>query len=83
MCTAVTNAMKALKDGYLRELHILFYPNKDTDELIEMHKFSFKLPKDRVPTENGDEKISNEAINDLVKKSTMKLLRTISGKALN
>ena len=83
MCTAVTNAMKALKDGYLRELHILFHPNKDTDELIEMHKFSFKLPKDRIPTENGDENISNEAINDLVKKSTMKLLRTISGKAFN
>ena len=79
MCTAVTNGMKALKDGHLRELHVLFHPHKDTDELIEMHKFSFNLPKDRAPTETGDDKISNQAINDLVKKSTMKLLRILSG----
>jgi len=79
MCTAVTNGMKALKDGHLRELHVLFHPHKDTDELIEMHKFSFNLPKDRAPMETGDDKISNQAINDLVKKSTMKLLRILSG----
>jgi len=79
MCTAVTNGMKALKDGYLRELHVLFHPNQDSDELIEMHRFKFNLPKDRAPTGTGDDKVSNEAINDLVKKSTMKLLRTISG----
>ena len=78
MCTSVTNGMKALKDGYLRELHILFYPNKETDELVEMHRFSFKLPQDRAVSNSGDEGVDNSAINDLVKKSTMKLLRMVS-----
>merc|ERR1719369_1925154 len=47
MCTAITNGMKALKDGYLRELHVLFHPNSESDELVEMHRFYFNLPKDR------------------------------------
>ena len=28
MCSGITNGMKALKDGHLRELHVLFYPTK-------------------------------------------------------
>lgn len=78
MCTSVSNGMKALKEGYLRELHILFHPNKETDDLVEMHRFSFSLPKDRSVGSSGDEGVSNNAVNDLIKKSTMKLLRTIS-----
>ena len=28
MCSGINNGMKALKDGHLRELHVLFYPTK-------------------------------------------------------
>ena len=80
MCSAIGNGMKALKDGHLRELHLLFYPTKESDDLIEMHKFAFNLPKDRKNSSVGEAgDINNQMINDLVKKSTMKLLRNMSG----
>ena len=45
-----------------------------------MHRFSFNLPKDRKSSvgESGDIDDGDTAINDLVKKSTMKLLRNMS-----
>ena len=33
MCSGIQNGMKALKDGHLRELHVLFYPTKVRFEL--------------------------------------------------
>ena len=44
-----------------------------------MHRFSFNLPKDRKSIgESGDDGPGNAAVNDLVKKSTMKLLRNMA-----
>ena len=48
--------------------------------MVEMHRFSFNLPKDRKSAvgESGDIDVGDTAVNDLVKKSTMKLLRMMS-----
>ena len=72
ICATTKNAVKALKDGYLKELQMVFYPNAGSDEIIESYKFSFELPKDRMDSD-GDDSISH----DLLKKSTLQLVRSM------
>ena len=44
----------------------MFYPGPDTEEICELYKFAFELPKNRKPEDKGDSKASG----DLFKKST-------------
>ena len=77
ICTTTANAVKALKDGYLKELQMVFYPDAGSEEVIESYKFSFELPKDRMSStldSDGDGTVSHE----LLKKSTLQLLRSMS-----
>ena len=77
ICNTTKNAVKALKDGYLKELQLVFYPDANSDEIIESYKFSFELPKDKMGTSldsDGDNVVSH----DLLKKSTLQLLRSMS-----
>ena len=52
----------------------MFYPGPDTEEICELYKFAFELPKNRKPEDKGDSKASG----DLFKKSTKQLLRAMS-----
>ena len=77
ICSTTANAVRALKDGFLKELQMVFYPNAGSDEIIESYKFSFELPNDRRDSgfgEGSDGTVSHE----LLKKSTLQLLRSMS-----
>ena len=77
ICTTTKNAVKALKDGYLKELQLVIYPEAGSDEIIESYKFSFELPKDRMGN-SMDNAGGNTADHELLKKSTLQLLRSMS-----
>ena len=79
ICQSVKNAVRALKDGFLKELQVVFYPGPESDEIVEMYKFSFELPKDK-NTSPGHQGDSNDVkkSSDLIKKSTRQLLRAMS-----
>ena len=75
ICEAVQNGMKSLKEGYLREFWILFYPNSTSDDIIESHKFSFTEPQ-----KSGESRGSGDdaKTNTMVKKATLKMLRNMA-----
>ena len=82
ICKSTKNAVRALKDGYLREFHVIFYPGPESNDIIEMYKFTFELPQDRSisPKDPGHQGDSDDVqrSSELIKKSTKQLLRAIS-----
>ena len=83
ICQSVKNAVRALKDGFLKELHVVFYPGPESNEIVEMYKFSFELPEERntLPGHQGDSWDSGLPVKKssvLIKKSTRQLLRAMS-----
>ena len=83
ICQSTKNAVRALKDGFLKELHVVFYPGPESNEIVEMYKFSFQLPQDMKntsPKEPGHQGDSDDikSSSELIKKSTRQLLRAMS-----
>ena len=74
ICKSTKNAVRALKDGYLREFHVIFYPGPESNDIIEMYKFTFELPQDRSisPKDPGHQGDSDDVqrSSELIKKST-------------
>ena len=74
ICINIKNAMKALKDGHLRELHVEFYPDKDSEEIIEKFIFKYDYERDLMAGSNVNPSGDGEAL----KKSTRSLLRSLA-----
>lgn len=76
ICDGIQNGMNALKDGYLKELAVVFV-KKDTDDIVETHSFKYILPNEIKKSKKNSAE-SDADVDHLVKIATRKLMHNMS-----
>ena len=86
ICQSVKNAVKALKDGFLKELHVVFYPGPESNEIVEMYKFLLEKKKTKecvlsLSASGLDQIVSNIQMDELADQtSTLDITQSSSAK---
>ena len=77
LLTLLKQALVPLKEGFLRELHVLFVRSSDPDSIVEQHTFKYKSPKNSKGNADNAETATPKQKENALRFQFQKLLKNL------